>query len=159
MDDVDATRPGRLGPVLAKQPFFAGLDAQTLDLLSGCAANMRFSPGDYLAREGEPADHFYLIRSGRISVEIGTPNRGPHPLQTLGEGEVLGWSWLVAPNRWHFDGRAVEPVRAIGLDAQCLRAKCDDNHELGYRLLSRFAGVMARRLKATRMQLMDVYGK
>ncbi len=158
MDTVDSTRPG-LGPVLARHPFFAGLDAQTLDLLSGCAANMRFKPGDYIAREGDPADHFYIIRSGRISIEIRTPNRGPHPLQTIGAGDVLGWSWLVPPHRWHFDGRAIDPVRAIGLDAECLRARCDDNHQLGYRLLSRFAGVMTKRLKATRMQLMDVYGK
>ena len=158
MDTVDSTRPG-LGPVLARHPFFAGLDAQALDLLSGCAANMRFKPGDYLAREGDPADHFHIIRSGRISVEIGIPGRGPHMLQTLGEGEVLGWSWLVPPHRWHFDARAIDPVRAIGLDAECLRAKCDDDHRLGYRLLSRFAGAMAKRLKAARIQLMDVYGK
>ena len=158
MGSIDSTRPG-LGPVLARHPFFAGLDAQMLDLLSGCAANMRFKPGDYIAREGDPADHFYIIRSGRISIEIRTPNRGPHPLQTIGAGDVLGWSWLVPPHRWHFDGRAIDPVRAIGLDAECLRARCDDNHQLGYRLLSRFAGVMTKRLKATRMQLMDVYGK
>ena len=158
MDSVDSTGSG-LGPVLAKHPFFAALDAQALDLLSGCAANMRFNPGDYIAREGEPADHFYVIRSGRISVEINIPGRGSHTLQTLGEGEVLGWSWLIAPHRWHFDARAVERVRAIGLDGKCLRAKCDDNHELGYRLLSRFSGVMAKRLKAARLQLMDVYGQ
>ena len=158
MDSVDSTRPG-LGPVLAKHPFFAGLDTRTLDLLSGCAANMRFNPGDCIAREGDPANHFHIIRSGRISVEIGIPGRGPHTLQTLGEGEVLGWSWLVPPHRWHFDARAIDPVRTIGLDAECLRAKCDDDHRLGYQLLSRFAGVMAKRLKAARMQLMDVYGK
>ncbi len=156
MPRVDSTS---LGPVLAQHPFFADLDAETLDLISGCAANASFSAGEYIFREGDPADQFYVIRFGKISVEINTPNRGPHSVQTLGAGEVLGWSWLIPPHRWRFDGRALELVRAIGLNGKCLRAKCDDNRELGYRLLSRFAGVMVKRLEAARLQLMDVYGK
>lgn len=158
MQKVDATISD-LGAALAKHPFFADLDAETLDLISGCAANVRFNPGEYIFREGEPADRFYIIRFGRISLEINTPSRGPHALQTLGEGEVLGWSWLIPPHRWRFDSRAIELVRAIGLDGRCLRAKCDENHELGYRLLARFSSVMAKRLEATRLQLMDIYGR
>jgi len=145
--------------LLAKHPFFADLDEESMALIAGCGANVRFDPDAYLGREGDPADHFYLIRSGKVSVEIGTPGRGPHSLQTLGEGEVLGWSWLIPPHRWRFDGRALEPVRAVCLDGKCLRAKCDENHSLAYRLLVRFSGVMARRLEAARLQLMDVYGR
>ena len=156
MPRIDSTG---LGPLLAKHPFFADLDAETLDLISGCAANASFKPGDYLFREGDPADQFYIIRFGKISVEINAPSRGPHPVQTLGAGEVLGWSWLIPPHRWRFDSRALELVRAISLDGKCLRTKCDENHRLGYRLLSRFSGVMAKRLEATRLQLMDIYGK
>lgn len=156
MQKVDSTG---LGPVLAKHPFLADLDAEALDLISGCAANASFNSGEYIFREGDPADQFYIIRFGKISVEINMPNRGPHSVQTLGAGEVLGWSWLIPPHRWRFDGRALELVRAIGLNGKCLRAKCDDNRELGYRLLSRFSGVMVKRLEAARLQLMDVYGK
>ena len=148
-----------LGSVLAKHPFFAGLDPETLNVLAGCAANVRFNPGQYLFREGDPADRFYVIRFGRISVESDTLGRGPHVLQTLGEGEVLGWSWLLPPHHWRFDGRAVELVRAIGLDGGCLRAKCDADPTLAYRLLLRFSGVLAKRLTAARLQLIDVYGK
>lgn len=158
MNEADPIAAG-LGHLLAKHPFFAGLDAETLDLIAGCAANVRFEPGEYLFREGDPADRFYVIRLGRISVEFDALGRGPHALQTLGEGEVLGWSWLLPPHRWQFDGRAVERVRAISLDGRCLRAKCDENHKLAYRLLVRFSGILAKRLKAARLQLMDVYGK
>lgn len=158
MHRVDSTGSG-LGPVLAKHPFFADLDAEALDLISGCAANVSFNPGEYLFREGDPADQFYVIRFGKISVEINTPNRGPHSVQTLGAGEVLGWSWLIPPHRWRFDSRALELVRAIGLNGKCLRTKCGENHELGYRLLSRFSGVVVKQLEAARLQLMDVYGQ
>ena len=156
MPRVDSTR---LGPVLAKHPFFADLDAETLDLIAGCAANVSFNSGEYIFREGDPANQFYIIRFGKISVEINVPSRGPHSVQTLGAGEVLGWSWLIPPHRWRFDSRALELVRAIGLDGKCLRTKCDENRDLGYRLLSRFSGVLAKQLEATRLQLMDVYGK
>lgn len=158
MDGTDPIAAG-LGPLLARHPFFADLDAEALDLIAGCAANVRFEPGDYLFREGDPADSFYVIRFGSISVEFDTPGRGPCALQTVGAAEVLGWSWLLPPHRWHFDGRAVEPVRAISLDGKCLRAKCDEDPVLARRLLLRFSGVLAKRLKAARLQLMDVYGQ
>jgi hypothetical protein len=76
----------------------------------------------------------------------------------LGEGEILGWSWLIPPYNWHFDARAVELTRAIALDGKCLRNKCEQDHDLGYELLKRFAHIMEQRLQATRLQLLDVYG-
>jgi hypothetical protein len=91
-------------------------------------------------------------------VETFAPGRGPIIIQTLGEGEVLGWSWLIAPYRWRFDGRAVELTRAIALDGECLRGKCEEDHNFGYKLMKRFAHVMEQRLQATRLQLLDVYG-
>ena len=79
-------------------------------------------------------------------------------VQTLGEGEVAGFSWLMGPHRWQFDGRAVTRVRAIEMDGACLRAKCEADPRLGFDLMRRFASVATRRLQATRMQIMDVYG-
>ena len=158
MDEADAVG-SRLGPVLATQPFFAGLDAETLDVIAGCAANVRFDEGEYIFREGDPTSDFYVIRFGRVCIETDIVGRGPHALQTLGEGEVMGWSWLLPPHRWQFDGRAVEPVRAIRFDGKCLRRKCEESDRLGYRLLSRVSDVLTKRLKAARLQVMDVYGR
>lgn len=147
-----------LEPILSEHPFFQGIDRKYLSLLAGCASNVVFHPNEYLMREGEPANHFYIIRQGRISIEIAAPGQGTIPLQTVGEGEILGWSWIVPPYRWHFDGRAIEQTRAIALDAVCLRGKCEADHDLGYDLLKRFAIVMAQRMSATRLQLLDLYG-
>jgi CRP-like cAMP-binding protein len=79
-------------------------------------------------------------------------------VDTIGEGEILGWSWLLPPYHWKFHARATEAVRAIALDGKCLRTKCEQNHDLGYELLKRFSQIMSRRLDATRLQLLDVYG-
>jgi CRP/FNR family transcriptional regulator, cyclic AMP receptor protein len=79
-------------------------------------------------------------------------------IQTLGVGEVLGWSWLFPPYRWLFDARTIELTRAIALDGKCLRAKCDEDHHLGYEMVKRFAQVIIERLQASRLQLLDVYG-
>ena len=73
-------------------------------------------------------------------------------------GEILGWSWLVPPYRWHFDARAVELTRAIALDGKCLREKCEEDHDLGYEVMRRFVVIIAQRLEETRLQLLDVYG-
>jgi CRP-like cAMP-binding protein len=146
-----------LEPILAQHPFFEGLDPAYLKLLVGCASNVRFQPGAYLFRQGEEATHFYLLRRGRVAVEIYAPQRPPIVVQTVEEGEIVGWSWLIPPHQWRFDARVVEATRAIALDGKCLRGKCEANHDLGYELLKRFAHITTQRLEATRLQLLDVY--
>ena len=150
--------PQTLEPLLRGHKFFAGLDSEYLTLLSGCASNVVFAADSFLFREGEPAETFYLIREGKVALEIAAPGRGALVVQTLGPGDVAGFSWLFDPHRWEFDGRAVERVLAVRMDGACLRGKCDADPRLGYELMQRFAGLMTSRLQATRLQLLDVYG-
>lgn len=150
--------PQTLEPLLRGHKFFAGLDADYLSLLTGCAANVVFPAADFLFREGEPADTFFLIREGRVALEIAAPSNGALVVQTLREGDVVGFSWLIEPHRWEFDGRAVDRVRAVQMDGGCLRGKCDQDPRLGYELMRRFARLASSRLQATRLQLLDVYG-
>lgn len=143
---------------LPDHPFFAGLDGPALALLAGCARNVRFAAGDRLFRAGEPADTFFVIRHGRVALEVHSPGRGTLVIETLDDGEVAGWSWLVPPHAWMFDGRAVLPTAAIALDGACLRSKCAKDSDLGYALLQRVAQVMYQRLQAARLRLVDLYG-
>jgi CRP-like cAMP-binding protein len=147
-----------LEPILAQHPFFAQMEARHLHLLVSCATNRRFEAGEFLLREGAEANQFFLIRSGRVSLEIDIPQRGPITIQTVGPGDILGWSWLTPPYRWSLDARALEPTRALALDGACLRDKCAEDHDLGYELFRRFAPIIAQRLEATRLQLLDLYG-
>jgi CRP-like cAMP-binding protein len=145
--------------ILAAHPFFGGLPASHLALLTGCASNVRFAAGQFLFHAGAAANEFFLVREGRIALEVAPPGRTPLAVQTLGAGEILGWSWLVPPYHWLYDARALEPSRAIALDGKCLRTKCEADHDLGYELLKRFALIMEQGLQAARLQLLDVYGK
>ncbi len=148
-----------LEELLAEHPFFRDLPPEDIALIAGCGRNVHFEEGEYIFREGEPADHFYLIRHGRVALEIFAPERGPLVIETIGEGEVLGWSWLFPPYRWSSDARASEPTRAVALDGACLRGKCEDDLRLGYELMRRFAQVIMGRLQATRVRLLDIYGR
>jgi len=144
--------------VLAEHPFFRELPAPHLDTIVGCVANVVFQPGEFIFREGQPADHFFVVREGKVAVEVFVPNKGATTIETIEGGEVLGWSWLFPPFKAHFDARALNLVRALSLDGACLRTKCDTDPALGYELVKRFAQVVVARLEATRMQLMDLYG-
>jgi CRP-like cAMP-binding protein len=148
----------RLEEVLAEVPFLAGLGADQLELLAGCARNVHFDDGELLFREGEPADTFYVVRQGSVSLEIHAPARGGMAIETIEAGEVIGWSWLFPPYRWHFDARALSPVRATAFDGECLRGKSEADPALGYDLMKRFAQVLIERLQWTRLRLLDVYG-
>lgn len=150
METIDA--------LLARHTFFQGLKREYLELIAGCGRNVHFDAGHYLLREGEKADEFYAIRGGSVSIEIHSPQRGTVALQTVGPGEILGWSWLFPPYRWQFDARARESVPATVFDAACLRTKCDADPALGYELMKRLAQIVTARLEATRLQLLDVYG-
>ncbi|MBU0984275.1 MAG: cyclic nucleotide-binding domain-containing protein [candidate division Zixibacteria bacterium] len=147
-----------LGRILSEHPFLAGMSDDQLALLVGCASNVAFQPGEFIIREGQPADSFYFIRHGLVQIESHVPQSGPLIIRTRQAGEVLGWSWLVPPYRWHFDARACEATRAIAMDGKCLRQKCETDHDLGYEIMKRFSVIIAERLEATRLQLMDIYG-
>jgi CRP/FNR family cyclic AMP-dependent transcriptional regulator len=150
--------PRSLESVLADVPFFGGLDSGRLALLAGCAGNVHFAAGESIFREGEPADTFYIVRHGSVALETFVPARGPVLIETIEAGEVVGWSWLFAPYRWHLDARALTVVRATGFDGACLRQKCEDDPAVGYDLMGRFAQVLIERLQWTRLRLLDVYG-
>ncbi len=144
--------------LLAELPVFAGLPAEHLQLIAGCAGTMHARAGEELFRDGDAADAFYVVRHGAIALEAHAPTGPPLVIETMHAGDVVGWSWLVPPYRWNFDGRVVEDLRAIGFDAACLRGKAEADPALGYELLQRFAGLMLERLQATRLRLLDVYG-
>jgi len=145
--------------ILGEHPFPAGFAPEHLRIVTGCARSHRFDAGQYLVREGAKADEFFLIRHGRVALDVASPGRPPVLIETVHEGEIVGASWLVPPYRWMFDAGAIEMTRAIGIDAACLRGKCDADHDLGYEMMQRFLPVIARRLHATRLQILDVYGR
>jgi CRP/FNR family transcriptional regulator, cyclic AMP receptor protein len=147
-----------LDELLADVPVLQSLDADEIALVAGCGKNTHFAAGDLLFRDGAPADVFFVIRHGSVALELHVPARGTVTIETLEAGELLGWSWLFPPYRWHFDARALADVRATEFDAACLRGKCDADPVLGYRLMGRFAQVIIERLQATRLRLLDVYG-
>ena len=144
--------------LLEEHPVFQGLPQDDLAVIAGCASNVKFDPGEFLFREGRPADAFYLIRYGKVSVEFFAPGRGAITIHTPDEGDVVGWSWLYPPYTWSHDARALTLTRAIAFDAKCLRGKCDADPRLGYELMKRFAHIVHDRLEKARLQLLDVYG-
>jgi CRP/FNR family cyclic AMP-dependent transcriptional regulator len=148
----------RFDTILAEQAFFKDVDRRLLEIIAGCASNARFAADEWIFQEGEDASRFYLILYGKVALNAIVPGRGEVTIQTLGEGEVLGWSWLFPPYRWHFGARALEVTRAIAFDGACLRMKAEIDHDLGYELLKRFSQTIIERLQATRLQLLDVYG-
>ncbi len=144
--------------LLSEAPAFEGMGRAHLELIAGCARNRTFEKGAYLLREGDEANVFYVIRRGRVALETFVPERGALTIETIDEGDLVGWSWLVPPYRVDFDAAALDTVHAITFDGACLRGKCEDDPALGYELMKRFVPVIVERLQATRLRLLDVYG-
>jgi CRP/FNR family cyclic AMP-dependent transcriptional regulator len=144
--------------LLASHPFFIGLDPHQARLMQDCAMAVSFEPGELIFKEGDPANRFYLIHQGEVALESYVKDRGITLIQTVGPGEVLGWSWLFPPYYWHFDARAVEPVKATFIYGTPLREECEGDHDLGYELMKRMAAVMMQRLQETRRQLLNLRG-
>jgi CRP/FNR family transcriptional regulator, cyclic AMP receptor protein len=146
-----------IADAVARCHLFDGLPRGFRELVAGCARFVRFDADVAIFLEGQAADRFYVLREGRVTLEVFSPERGRIVVQTLGPGDALGWSWLFPPYRWHLDAFAREPVAAIAFDGACLRSRCHEDHDLGHVLMERFAGLMLQRLQATRRQLLDVY--
>jgi CRP/FNR family transcriptional regulator, cyclic AMP receptor protein len=148
-----------LEQTLPGHPFFHGFDDEVIALLAGCAQNVHFRPDELVFQAGHAAQHFYLVREGRVAIQLHELAGGANIIDTVDAGEVLGFSWLVPPYRWVFDARATVDTRAVSFDAECLRAKCDADPAVGYALMSRVALIMHDRLEAARVRLLDLYGQ
>ena len=142
-----------LPEVIAGHPFLQGMKAQHLALLSQNARLVSFKDREWIFREDEPANRFYLIRSGQVALEANVPDRGRLLIETIGPGDVVGWSWLFPPYYWRFDARAVGPVEAIFFYGTQLRTDCESDREFGFQLLQRMAKVVVDRLQAERGRL------
>ena len=143
--------------LLDQQPVLEGLEPDDIDLMAGCSRNAVFEAGSFLAREDEAANQFFVVREGKVALELHAPT-GPLIIETIGAGELVGWSWLFPPYRWAYDIEAIERTRVIVIESACLRDKCDADAAFGYRVMKRFAHVVVDRLQAARLRLLDLYG-
>jgi len=149
--------PNPLTEELSGCPFFSGLEHETLQLLSNCSFNAVFETDHFVFQKDDHADIFYVIRSGRVVVQESTPGRGIVVLQTLGPGDVFGWSWLFPPYRWSFDVRTLEFTDTIGFDGPGIRALSEERKDIGFELMRRFASVVCDRLNATRERMLSMH--
>lgn len=138
-----------LEKAVGNHPFLRGMSESHIRNLVDCAMFTRFEAGQVVFREGEVANRFYLIERGKVSIETHTDDNRMMTVQTVGPGDVLGWSWLFAPYYWHFDACAVDPTEAIFFYGTRLREKCDDDREFGYQLMRRVAAILMERLQMT----------
>jgi len=145
--------------LIAQQPFFKGLNTEQLQLLAASALEMKFETGAILFEEGSPANRFYLILTGRVELSVEMEDRNVIPVQTLGPGDDLGWSWLFPPYCMHFTARALEPTTTIFFYGTRLREQCDQDHELGFQIMRRIAEVATQSLRATQRRLMQYIDK
>ena len=146
-----------LAKALKDNPFTAPLTDAQRTFLAGCAKNVRFAVDEYLFREGEPANELFLVREGRAALESHLPQRGAVTVESLGAGEVLGWSALFPPHRWHLSARAMESCRAFSIDAECLRNKLSQDDAFAYQLTRLLLFQLHKRLERARLQQLDVY--
>ncbi len=146
----------RLYTLIKNQPFFKGLRPKHVRVLASCAMEKQFAAGEWIFLEGEPANRFYIILDGKVSLETETKEHGGVVIQTLGPGDDLGWSWLFAPYYLHFSARTIELTKVAFFYGTPLRKRCEEDHDLGYELVRRIAKVVIDRLDATRSRLANV---
>ncbi|AEB09537.1 cyclic nucleotide-binding domain-containing protein [Desulfobacca acetoxidans] len=147
-----------LESILASHPFLASLTGQQIQLLAGCATLATYRANEVIFTEGEKAERLFLLRFGRVAVEVHRPRRGPRTIYTLGEGDLLGALGAEAVEEWFFDARTQEVTRAIVFQVDCLRKLFAEHPDLGYELLRRFVQVQAKKIKLLKLQLVDFYG-
>ncbi|MFI7413444.1 cyclic nucleotide-binding domain-containing protein [Streptomyces sp. NPDC049627] len=133
------------------------LPAEYRGRLMSLAHEARFPAGIRLFGEGGRADHFWIIRSGTVALDMRVPGRRPVVLETLGFGELLGWSWLFPPHGWRFGAETVGLVRAHEFDAGAVRRMCADDPAMGHAVTLWVGGVVARRLHVARSRILDLY--
>ena len=142
---------------VALHPFLAGMNRAQLALLIDCAMAAHFKTEQKILREGEFANRCYLIETGKVVIESMGSFGEPLMLETIGAGDLLGWSWMFPPYTWQFTARGIEPTTAIFFYGTILREHCQKDHCFGYELLKRISAVMVKRLQAAHKQMLSLH--
>lgn len=140
---------------LMQHQFFAGLAPEAVEFLAANGRVTNLVKDTVLFEHGQIAERFYLIRAGRITVGVPAIEGPSLEVQTLGPGELLGWSWLIPPYRWNFRGRVIEVAEVVEFDGKPILDRCERDPAFGYPLMKRFAALMSERLEAARRRMMD----
>ena len=144
---------------VALHPVLAGMNHEQLALLTDCAIAVHFKKGQIIFREVEMANRFYLVESGKVVLESTGGHGDPVLVDTIGAGDLLGWSWMFPPYVWHFTARAAEPTDAIFFYGTILREYCERDHSLGYELFKRMSTVMVKRLQSAREKMLAFHAR
>lgn len=144
-----------LNKLFDEHPFTKKLKPAHQTILATSAVIEAYDIGHSIFRAGEDANNFYLIVTGEVALELHTPENRLRTLQFLRDGEVLGWSWLIAPYQWRFGARASKPTKLLVLDGKLLRITCEENPEFGYAILKQLALIIGKRLEITQMRLLS----
>lgn len=142
---------------LPRHPLIDSLPEALRAHLQAMSRITTYPKGAWLLREGEDASSTFLVLDGRVAIEVNVSGQGAVLLETIEPGGTVGWSWSIAPYKWHFDARAVTETRVLVIDGRRLRLLCDTDPALGYPLLQRFMGVLQQRIESLRLQVLDVY--
>lgn len=141
---------------IKSHPLFQGLDDAATTWLGSCAEVRRYGAGDFLLRTGKPADHLFLVARGRVSIEAPpVGDKGAIIIQTVADGDTVGWSWMLPPYTWNLDARALETVEVIVIDARLVRARLESDQAMAAKLYRRFSEVMLQRIHGLRKQLYE----
>jgi CRP/FNR family transcriptional regulator, cyclic AMP receptor protein len=143
---------------LAEHTFLHGMSPDNVARLAGAAVTVAFPAGQRLFDEGARAGKCWLLTSGQVALDMHVPGQPNLIVETLGSGDVLGFSWLAPPHQWQFGAETVEPTTAFEMDGADVMALCESHPDLGYQLALRMLDAAVRRLQATRIRLLDLYG-
>lgn len=137
--------------------LLTALGAGYRDRLLACAQDATFPQDARIFDEDGQADRFWIIRSGTVALDLRIPGRRRATVETLGMGDMLGWSWFFPPQTWHFGAHAFSPVRAHEFRADEVRELCEADHSLGFALALAVAEILAQRVELARTKLVDEY--
>jgi CRP/FNR family cyclic AMP-dependent transcriptional regulator len=139
--------------------FLRGIPGDLIVLLDRIASSRAYRAGDVLFLEGTVHPEFHLIAEGTVRLEMFVPRRGRVPILSLGPGDVLAWSSILSDSLMTSTAVALEDVRTITFEREQLLGLCETEHEIGYHVMRQLAAALSRRLLATRLQLLDLFGE
>lgn len=135
----------------------AALPTEHRTRLTSLAREVSFDVGARLFEEGRRADRFWIIKTGTVALDLHVPGRRAAVIESLGHGELVGWSWHFPPYVWQLGAEATSPVRAYEFDADAVRKLCDEDPEFGRAVAVWVGRVVAHRLQSARIRLLDLY--
>ncbi len=136
---------------------FANLDERQLAMVETCCEIIQYPAGAIIYQQNSPAQKMFIILSGMVSLDDVVDNFTFISYERRGHKSIIGTASLIGQKLYSLTATCLEPTEVIAIDVPRLEAICEQDSEVGFKVMTEVAFIFFQRYERAKTRLYNVF--